>query len=59
MILAEFVSSNAGFSYTINQASVTLNTPLMFDAVVVVALIGALLTAVLRKTERSLERWRI
>lgn len=58
MIVAELVSSTAGLGYTIEIAGNNFQTPLMFAAVFVVAIIGVILTSALKALERHLDRWR-
>lgn len=58
MIVAELVSSTAGLGYTIEIAGNNFQTPLMFAAVFVVAIIGVILTNALKTLERHLDRWR-
>ena len=58
MIVAELVSSTAGLGYTIEIAGNNFQTPMMFAAVFVVAIIGVILTNVLKDLERHLDRWR-
>ena len=59
VVLAEFIASTVGLGYTVNQASTTLNTALMFDGVFVIAIIGVVLTAIFRRVENHFQRWRI
>jgi NitT/TauT family transport system permease protein len=58
MIVAELVSSTAGLGYTIEIAGNNFQTPAMFAAVFVVAMIGVILTNALKGLERYLDRWR-
>jgi ABC-type nitrate/sulfonate/bicarbonate transport system permease component len=58
VILAEFIASNVGLGYTINEAASSLNTALLFDAVVIIAFAGGVLTAIFRRIERHFDRWR-
>ncbi|GIH17768.1 amino acid ABC transporter permease [Rugosimonospora africana] len=58
MIVAELVSSTAGLGYTIEIAGNNFQTPDMFAAVFVVAMIGVILTNALKGLERYLDRWR-
>jgi ABC-type nitrate/sulfonate/bicarbonate transport system permease component len=58
-VLAEYIAATKGLGFTINSASSTLNTPLMFDAVIVIAVLGVALTMILRVVENHVQRWRI
>jgi ABC-type nitrate/sulfonate/bicarbonate transport system permease component len=58
MVVAELVASTGGLGYTIEIAGNNFRTPLMFAAVVIVAVIGLIITQAFRVLERRLDRWR-
>src|SRR5262245_55848887 len=58
VVLAEFIASSEGLGYTIVTAANTLSTARLFDAVMVIAALGTILTAVFGRVEKHFDRWR-
>jgi ABC-type nitrate/sulfonate/bicarbonate transport system permease component len=58
VVLAEFIASSVGLGNAINQAAASLNTARLFDAVIIIAVAGGVLTAIFRRIERHFDRWR-
>ena len=58
-IVAEFVGSTEGLGFLIVQAQGSINTPLIFSAIVVVSIVGFLLYGLVGLAERSLIPWHI
>lgn len=58
-VFAEYIGASKGLGYAINNAASSLNTPLLFDAIIVIAVLGVVITAVVRSVEERAQRWRI
>lgn len=58
-VVGEFMSSNRGIGFLIAQASGIFDTAGVFAGLVVLAVVGALLNAGLKRLERHLMRWRV
>lgn len=58
-VVGEFMSSNRGIGFLIAQASGIFDTAGVFAGLVVLAVVGALLNAALKRLERHLMRWRV
>jgi ABC-type nitrate/sulfonate/bicarbonate transport system permease component len=59
VVLAEYIASTGGLGYTVVTAASQLATPRLFDAVIVITVIGILLTEVFRGVENYFSRWRV
>lgn len=58
MVVGELIASTGGLGFTILQAGNSYQTATMFVALFSVSIIGVLLTQLVRRLERRLERWR-
>ena len=56
-VVGEFVGADVGLGYLIMQSNATLNTPLMFAALVLLGVIGAALFAAIHLIEKKMVRW--
>jgi NitT/TauT family transport system permease protein len=56
-VVAEFVAASAGLGYLIYNGSNNLDTPLLFGAVVVLAVIGITLFSIVRAVQRVTTPW--
>lgn len=59
VVLAEYIASTAGLGYTVVTAASQLATPRLYDAVIIITVIGILLTEVFRGVENYFSRWRV
>jgi ABC-type nitrate/sulfonate/bicarbonate transport system permease component len=59
VVLAEYIASTAGLGYTVVTAASQLATPRLFDAVIIITVIGILLTEAFRAVEAYFSRWRV
>jgi NitT/TauT family transport system permease protein len=57
-VVTEFVGSMAGIGWIMTQASGSLNTTRLFSTMIILAIVGALLFAVVRWVEDHALRWR-
>lgn len=58
-ITAEFMGSTEGLAYLILDATVRLNTPLLFAVVVVLLVMGRVLYSVVERIERAVVSWHV
>jgi NitT/TauT family transport system permease protein len=56
-IIAEFVASDQGWGYLLVQASGTLDTPIMFAIVIVLAVVASVLFYIVGIAERVFVSW--
>jgi NitT/TauT family transport system permease protein len=56
-VVGEFVGANEGLGYVILQANGNLDTPMLFAGLIIMALLGVLLFAVIEIAERMLLPW--
>ena len=57
-VIGEFMSSNSGIGFLINQATGLFNTASVFAGIIVLAVVGALINTGLKYLERWVLRWR-
>jgi len=57
-VVGEFMSSNRGIGFKIAQASSTFDTAGAFAGLFVLAIVGILLSAIIKAAERRILRWR-
>ncbi len=57
-VIGEFMSSNKGIGYLIATATGLFNTASVYAGIIVLAAVGALINAVLRRVESRVLRWR-
>lgn len=58
VVVAEFLSSNAGIGFYINFAGTSFRTDRVMLGVIVLGLLGILLGELIRRIERRFEKWR-
>ncbi len=57
-VVSEFVASNSGLGYEMNNAALFLDVPRVFSVLIVLTVLGALLSGIVDVAERRLLRWR-
>ena len=57
-VVGEFMSSNRGIGFLIAQASALFDTASVFAGLVILAVTGGLMNAILKRVERHALRWR-
>lgn len=56
-IIAEFIGSSRGLGFLIIQASTSMDTPLMFAAIIAVAVVGSFFSLIIVASEKLLMPW--
>ena len=57
-VIGEFMSSNRGIGYLISQATGLFNTTSVYAGIIVLAVVGAIINAGLKRLEAHVLRWR-
>jgi NitT/TauT family transport system permease protein len=58
-VIGEFMSSNSGIGFLINQATGLFNTASVFAGIIVLAIVGAMINTGLKYLEAWVLRWRV
>jgi NitT/TauT family transport system permease protein len=56
-VIGEFMSSNRGIGFLINQATGLFNTTSVYAGIIVLALVGAIINTALKYIEAYVMRW--
>jgi NitT/TauT family transport system permease protein len=57
-VIGEFMSSNSGIGFLINQATGLFNTASVFAGIIILAVVGAIINTGLKYLEAWVLRWR-
>ncbi|MFV0493104.1 MAG: ABC transporter permease [Pseudorhodobacter sp.] len=57
-VIGEFMSSNRGIGFVIAQATGLFDTDSVFAGIIILAVVGAMINGLLKKTETWLQRWK-